>query len=406
MALRIAHPELFGVTESSIALAFDVEDADGPVDAPARVRVNGELRAHSEGLAGTRSLRIDGLEAATRYRVEIEVDGAGPAEPDEYFPESVETLASPGGTPVGSFATLNDLHFGETRFGGRLTEDHEFGEEAPSFPMMYAEDTDVPYWQFMNEDAIAEINATGVDATIIKGDIADRGRPEQFEAAAKAFSRLAAPHHAFLGNHDHYGLHEGFDVDGYELLGQPRAPRTLDLGGWRLVLLETALPGEHHGVFGHERMSWLARTLDETRELGMPTLLFMHHQPVPPEHRDSYPNTIGLVPEHSLSFFDRVGEHPQVRAVLIGHTHRNRVRHYSASGRVPFVEVNCTKDYPGGWAHYRLYDDGSFRQEVRRTSSERALRHSSRCRDCFRGLYKNFALGRLEVRSFATAGRR
>jgi hypothetical protein len=88
-----------------------------------------------------------------------------------------------------------------------------------------------------------------------------------------------------------------------------------------------------------------------------------------------------------------------VKGVLIGHTHRNRVRRHRASGAAPFVEVNCTKDYPGGWAHYELYEDGSFRQEVRRTGSARALAHTTRCRDCFRGLYRDFALGTLEERS-------
>jgi hypothetical protein len=67
--------------------------------------------------------------------------------------------------------------------------------------------------------------------------------------------------------------------------------------------------------------------------------------------------------------------------------------------------VNCTKDYPGGWAHYELYEDGSFRQEVRRTGSARALAHSTRCRDCFRGLYRDFSLGALDERSFVAGGR-
>ena len=98
--------------------------------------------------------------------------------------------------------------------------------------------------------------------------------------------------------------------------------------------------------------------------------------------------------------FDLVGAYPQVRGVLIGHTHRNRVRLYPASGRIPWIEVNCTKDYPGGFAHYRLYEDGSFRQEVRRTSSERALTHATRCHQLFKGGYRQFALGPLESRSF------
>jgi 3',5'-cyclic AMP phosphodiesterase CpdA len=267
-------------------------------------------------------------------------------------------------------------------------------------------DTEVPYWRFMNEDAIAEINEAGVDLAVIKGDIADRGRPEQFAAAREAFARFAPPHHAFLGNHDYYARLEGQEVDGYALLGQERAPRVLELGGWRLVLLETADPGEHHGVFGEDRLLWLDATLGEIAECGAPALLLMHHHAVTPEHSHRYPNTIAIRPTDSLRLFDVVGSHPHVRGVLIGHTHRNRVRHYAASGGVPWIEVNCTKDYPGGWAHYRLFEDGSFRQEVRRTSSSAALAHSTRCRDFFRGGYRDFSLGPLEARSFAVPGPR
>ena len=90
--------------------------------------------------------------------------------------------------------------------------------------------------------------------------------------------------------------------------------------------------------------------------------------------------------------------------MLIGHTHRNRVRRHRAAGAVPVVEVQCTKDYPGGWGHYALYADGTFRQEVRRTASERALAHSTRCRAAFRGGYRDFALGGLADRSFAAGG--
>jgi hypothetical protein len=399
MPLNIRDPELLAVTESTATLSFAVEDAAGPVDALARVRVGGEVRASIQA-NGTRLLRIDGLAPSTRYAIEIEVPGAESPRPDAYWPAELETLPAPTADEVASFATTNDMHFGEPKFGGTLLENGDYGPSADGFPEARAGDTDVPYWEFMNDDAIADINASGVDAAIIKGDIADRGRPEQFAAAADAFSKFAMPHHAFLGNHDYYGLLDGIEVDGYALLGQPKAPRTLDLGGWRLVLLETVEPGEHHGVFGDDRLSWLDETLRETRGSKAPTLLLMHHQPVPPEHTGSFPNDIGMRPEHSLRLFDLLGDHPQVKGVLIGHTHRNRVRRYPASGRVPFIEVHCTKDYPGGFAHYRLFEDGSFRQEVRRTSSERGLAHSTRCRDFFEGGYRRFALGPLSARSF------
>lgn len=401
--LRIEKPEIVGVTESSLTLAFDVRSDGRPADAAARILLDGEVRAVSEGDSPTRFVRIEGLEAGHRYRVSIEATGAAPTAPDPYLPETVETLPRPQARETASFATLNDLHFGELRFGGVLEEDGEFGADGPGSPSVRADDTEVPYWRFMNEDAIDEINAAGVDAVFVKGDIADRGLPEQFSEAARAFARFRAPHHAFLGNHDHYGRNAGLDVDGYALLGQPRAPRSLSLGGWRLVLVETAEPGAHHGVFDEDRLRWLDAELSQTRESGQATLVLMHHHPVRPEEADTYPNTIGIRPAHSLRFFDLIGRHPQVRAVLLGHTHRNHVTRHPASGSVPYVEVNCTKDYPGGWAHYRLFEDGSFRQEVRRTSSARALAHSARCRDFFNGFYRIFALGRLAERSF-TAG--
>jgi Icc protein len=405
MPLQIRDPELLGVTHDSLTVSFRVEDASAPVDAAVRVLVDGEERAVSEG-PGTRVVRVEGLPADRELRVALAAPGAEPPPPDRYWPERVRTLPAPRARRTASFATLNDLHFGEPKFGGRLTADHEYGDEEPGFPLIRASDTEVPYWRMMNEDAIDEINAAGVDAAFVKGDIADVGLPEQFGHARAAFARFAMPHHAFLGNHDYYGRHNGAgEVDGYALLGQPPAPRQVELGGWRLLLLETAEPGHHHGVFADERLAWLAEALAETRALEQPTLLLMHHQPVPPEHRDSYPNSIGMDPEHSLRFFALIGASPQVKGVLIGHTHRNRVRRYRAAGPAPFVEVHCTKDYPGGWAHYELYEDGSFRQEVRRTSSPRALAHSTRCRQCFRGLYRDFALGGLEERSFVAGGR-
>ena len=403
MALRIADPELFGVTETSFTLTFSVEDAAGPVAAVAHVKLDGGLRAVSEGPAGTRQLRIDGLAPGTAHRVAIETPGGEPARRDPFFAGSVTTLPAPRAAQVGCFATLNDLHFGEPRFGGVLLENGDMFDP-PGAPVVRETDTEVPYWRFMNEDSISEINQLAVDLAVIKGDIADVGRTDQFEAAARAFAGFRMPHHAFLGNHDYYGLLAGEPVDGYALLGQPRAPRSLDLGGWRLVLLETAHPGEHHGVFANDRLRWLASELEGTRERRVPTLLLMHHHPVPPEHADSYPNTIGINPLHSLRLFELIGRHPQVKGVLIGHTHRNRVRRYPTAGTTPFIEVNCTKDYPGGWAHYRLYEDGSFRQEVRRTGSARALEHSTRCRDLFGGGYRRFALGTLETRSFVAGG--
>jgi Icc protein len=404
MPLTIADPELFGVTESSLTLSFAVRDRQGDVDARADVVIDGTVRATTEGVAGTRLVRIAGLAPGTQHQVQIVAAGGARAAVDRFFPGIVDTLPAIAAPQVASFATLNDLHFGEPRFGGTLLADGSYGPEAPGHAAVSDDEAGPPYWRVMNEDAVADINAADVDLVVIKGDIADSGRREQFAAAAATFARFSAPWHAFLGNHDYYGLLAGETVDGYALLGQQPSPRTIDVAGWRLVLVDTVEPGHHHGVLPDERLHWLASALAETRARAIPTLAMMHHQPVPHRFAHRFPNTIGILPAHSVRLFELLRGHPQVKGVLIGHTHQNRVRRYAESGAVPFIEVNCVKDYPGGFAHYRLFADGTFRQEVRRTSSARALAHSTRCRDFFAGGYRRFALGELGDRSFAAGG--
>ena len=124
MPPRVRDPELFGVTESSFSLFFRVEGESGPVDAEARVLVDGECRATSEG-TGTRSVRVEGLAADAEHRIEIDVAGAPPVAPDRYFAGVVRTRSRPAPgegsapTPEPSARTRG----GETAGTRHLTED-------------------------------------------------------------------------------------------------------------------------------------------------------------------------------------------------------------------------------------------------------------------------------------------
>ena len=75
MTLRVVDPELLAVTADGFSLSFAVADASGPVDASARVLVNSVPRAVSEGTAGTRLVRIEGLAPDTEYEISLAADG-------------------------------------------------------------------------------------------------------------------------------------------------------------------------------------------------------------------------------------------------------------------------------------------------------------------------------------------
>ena len=82
-----------------------------------------------------------------------------------------------------------------------------------------------------------------------------------------------------------------------------------------------------------------------------------------------------------------------------GHTHTNRVVRLSGARAIPLVEVGCTKDYPGAWAEYRVYE-GGYTQVVRRVTEPAAFAWAERARTMIQGIYRDLVLGAVDARCF------
>ena len=126
--------------------------------------------------------------------------------------------------------------------------------------------------------------------------------------------------------------------------------------------------------------------------------VFGHHQPWAPgsERNETY---FGINPDDSEALAAVVARRENIVGYFSGHTHRNRVRRFRAARDVPFVEIACTKDYPGAWAEYRVYE-GGYTQVVRRAAAPAAMAWSEKTRVMFAGLYRDYALGPLGDRCF------
>ena len=104
-----------------------------------------------------------------------------------------------------------------------------------------------------------------------------------------------------------------------------------------------------------------------------------HHQQWIPGRADHAATIIfGLHPDASEALDELCVRRPAVVGYAAGHTHRHRVRPMVRSG-VASIEVGCTKDFPGTWAEYRVFEGGVM-QAVHRMSSEAALEWSESCR--------------------------
>ncbi|MGI8776683.1 MAG: metallophosphoesterase family protein [Acidimicrobiales bacterium] len=308
---------------------------------------------------GTTVVRHEGLAPATTYHL----DGV-----------EFETLPRPPGLRLATVATVNDVHFGETVCGVMAGVD--LG------PPLRADAGEAPYTETMNRAAAAEIAACRPDAVVAKGDLTSTGTSEEFDAFVDCYGSVFGDRlHWCRGNHD--VLVDGAVAD----LG----PVEVDLAGVILALLDTPVAGRAGGALGETQLEWID-------ELGSradrPVLVFGHH-PLADARNDSF----GITPADTQRLVDVVARRPALVGYFAGHTHRNRVRHLPETGGVPWAEVSSTKDFPGGWAEYRVFEGGIV-QVFRRISTPEALDWSERTRAMFGGLYPAYSFGALDDRCF------
>jgi predicted phosphodiesterase len=275
------------------------------------------------------------------------------------------------------------VHFGETecgRLGNALEE--ELG------PVFRSEPGDPPYPETMNRAAIAEIAALDPEAVVVKGDLTNVGTEDEYAAFLDAYGALGTRMRHVRGNHDAM-------TD--PTIAADEAPFTIELDGVTLAVLDTVIPGLERGQVTHHQQQWL----DElARETSGPILVFGHHHVWNLDADERSDNYFGINPDDSEALGGIVARHENIVGYFAGHTHRNRVRRFAEVRDVPFCEIACTKDYPGAWAEYRVYD-GGYTQVVRRTAAPDAMAWTEKTRAMFAGLYRDYALGPLEHRCFS-----
>jgi 3',5'-cyclic-AMP phosphodiesterase len=164
--------------------------------------------------------------------------------------------------------------------------------------------------------AVSDLLAEPAAAVLVTGDIAHTGADEEYEQAHALIEGLNAPIFALPGNHDHRArLRRHFRMPD---TGRTDLSYAADLGGVRLVALDTQNPGRDGGRFDPERQRWLVATLAEDSDT--PTLLAMHHPPVLTGVQAM--DAIGLPAEDRQAFAQIVGRHPNVQLIAAGHVHR------------------------------------------------------------------------------------
>ena len=160
---------------------------------------------------------------------------------------------------------------------------------------------------------LIENNEDHVDAFLGTGDIAQDASLEAYQRFAAAMERFSAPFYWIPGNHDNRAIMQ-------KVPQQAEAFRnTLDIGNWRIVMLDSAVVGEVHGWLEDQELDHLENMLAELdQQPDVHSLVCLHHNPIP--GNSHWMDGIGL--RNADDFFSILDRHQSVRAVVYGHIHQ------------------------------------------------------------------------------------
>lgn len=165
--------------------------------------------------------------------------------------------------------------------------------------------------------ALAGLAGLRPAAVVITGDLADTGDADAYarlralvEPAADAIGARVV---WVMGNHDERRAFRA-GLRGERDPGDAPVDEVIDLDGLRLVVLDSTVPGHHHGELADEQLAWLASVLAAPAPRG--TLIAMHHPPVP--------TPLELMRHVELREQQRFAEviaGTDVRGIIAGHLH-------------------------------------------------------------------------------------
>jgi len=206
-----------------------------------------------------------------------------------------------------------------------------------------------------------------VDIVLVTGDLVHDASPTGYQQLSDLLDNFELPVYCLPGNHDVPEImHEHLKSEFVS------CPQTIDLQGWRLILLNSVKPNSEGGHLADDELQGLQQALANNDKH---TLISLHHQPVPVG--STWIDSMTL--DNADKMFEIVDQAPQVRGILWGHVHQqfDQMRgqvHLMASPStcVQFApessDFSVDKQAPG-FRLLALTPDGQVRSQVIRTAA-------------------------------------
>jgi len=200
------------------------------------------------------------------------------------------------------------------------------------------------------------------EAILATGDLVqdDAGGYAHFR---REFAALGRPVLCVPGNHDILpAMRAALDAPPFQLGG------TWDAHNWRVILLDSSVPGETGGHFEQDALDWLHQALETAG--GRHVLVCLHHHPIP--MRSRWLDTVGL--RNANAFTGLLQRFPAVRAVTFGHVHQDLdcvvdglrmiATPSTCSQFKPGSDDFAIDDSPPAWRRLTLHADGRLESQL------------------------------------------
>jgi len=200
------------------------------------------------------------------------------------------------------------------------------------------------------------------NALLVTGDIV-QDDPAGYTHFRRLFGGLSVPVLCLPGNHDEpLAMRRELSARPFVVGG------SVDLGLWRIVLLDSCLPGSASGRLSEESLAQLETALSTAD--GRHCLVCLHHHPV--EMSSRWLDRVGL--ENAAELFQTTDRHRNVRAIVWGHVHqaydglRKGVRLLATPSTcaqfLPNADEFAVDRRPPAYRTLELKADGSLMTEV------------------------------------------
>lgn len=206
-----------------------------------------------------------------------------------------------------------------------------------------------------------------LDLVLATGDLANHESEAAYQRLQQKLSTLPAPSAWLPGNHDSYQMM-------LDTVGSEQAPKLVSIGRWRIIMLDSAVPGQVPGRLGDSQLEKLRGTLEQIEE-GAHIIVALHHQPIKvgSEWIDKQRVADGE------AFFEVMSGDHRIKAVIWGHVHQEfEARDMRlASAKLLASPSTCIQFEPGqsdfklhdnspGYRWFKLHEDGQLETGVER----------------------------------------